>query len=85
MENRNNALHYKMYKSGKSIVYAGLATTAALAGLAFANVNATAVQANQTCPAPSAVEQAKVNATNAQNAVNDQQKVVNQAQCKLCS
>ena len=32
MENRNNALHYKMYKSGKSIVYAGLATTAALAG-----------------------------------------------------
>ena len=40
MENRNNALHYKMYKSGKSIVYAGLATTAALAGLVLANTNA---------------------------------------------
>ena len=42
MENRNNALHYKMYKSGKSIVYAGLATTAAVAGLALANANNTA-------------------------------------------
>ena len=30
MENRNNALHYKMYKSGKSIDYAGLAPTAAV-------------------------------------------------------
>lgn len=39
MENRNNALHYKMYKSGKSIVYAGLATTAVLAGLTLANAN----------------------------------------------
>ena len=46
MENRNNALHYKMYKSGKSIVYAGLATTAALAGLVLANTNATAVHAD---------------------------------------
>ncbi|PEH03929.1 hypothetical protein CP356_07665 [Lactobacillus sp. UMNPBX5] len=45
MENRNNVLHYKMYKSGKSIVYAGLATTAALAGLVLANTNATAVHA----------------------------------------
>lgn len=42
MENRKNALHYKMYKSGKSIVYAGLATTAAVAGLALANANNTA-------------------------------------------
>ena len=50
MENRNNALHYKMYKSGKSIVYAGLATTAALAGLVLANTNATAVHA-ATAPA----------------------------------
>lgn len=54
MENRNNALHYKMYKSGKSIVYAGLATTAAVAGLALANANATAVHADAT---PAATEQ----------------------------
>ena len=51
MENRNNALHYKMYKSGKSIVYAGLATTAALAGLVLANTNATAVHADTAAPA----------------------------------
>ena len=51
MENRNNALHYKMYKSGKSIVYSGLATTAALAGLVLANTNATAVHADTAAPA----------------------------------
>ena len=55
MENRNNALHYKMYKSGKSIVYAGLATTAALAGLVLANTNATAVHADAATPTSAAV------------------------------
>ena len=55
MENRNNALHYKMYKSGKSIVYAGLATTAALAGLVLANTNATAVHADTAAPASAAI------------------------------
>ena len=67
MENRNNALHYKMYKSGKSIVYAGLATTAALAGLVLANTNATAVHADAT---PAATEQVANNSSAAKPAAN---------------
>lgn len=35
-------MRYKMYKAKKHIVYAGLVTTAALAGLTLANVNTTA-------------------------------------------
>ena len=66
MENRNNALHYKMYKSGKSIVYAGLATTAAVAGLALANANATAVHADTTPATEQAATPAASTATSAQ-------------------
>ena len=86
MENRNNALHYKMYKSGKSIVYAGLATTAALAGLAFANVNATAVHADTvgtTCPAPNAVSNAQKAASAANSAADIQSDAVVSAQAKV--
>ena len=50
MNVRNNSLHYKMYKSKKNIVYAGLVTTAALAGLTLSNVNNT-VSADTTSAA----------------------------------
>lgn len=52
MNVRNNSLHYKMYKSKKNIVYAGLVTTAALAGLTLSNVNNT-VSADTTSAANS--------------------------------
>ena len=52
MNVRNNSLHYKMYKSKKNIVYAGLVTTAALAGLTLSNVNKT-VSADTTSAANS--------------------------------
>ena len=90
MENRNNALHYKMYKSGKSIVYAGLATTAALAGLVLANTNATAVHA-ATAPASAAVtSQAASTAANSSAATSatsaeiaSQEAVVNSASANV--
>ena len=50
MNVRNNSVHYKMYKSKKNIVYAGLVTTAALAGLTLSNVNNT-VSADTTSAA----------------------------------
>ena len=43
---KNNQVHYKMYKAKKNIVYAGLMTTATLAGLTLANVNNTEVHAD---------------------------------------
>ena len=88
MENRNNALHYKMYKSGKSIVYAGLATTAALAGLVLANTNATAVHADAATPASAAVtSQAATTAANSSAATSaeiaSQEAVVNSASANV--
>ena len=90
MENRNNALHYKMYKSGKSIVYAGLATTAALAGLVLANTNATAVHADATpateqtaTPAASTATSAQISA--AQKAVSDASDQVTSASAAVTS
>ena len=90
MENRNNALHYKMYKSGKSIVYAGLATTAALAGLVLANTNATAVHADAATPASAAVtSQAATTAANSSAATSaeiaSQEAVVNSASAAVSS
>lgn len=88
MENRNNALHYKMYKSGKSIVYAGLATTAALAGLVLANTNATAVHADAATPTSAAVtSQAATTAANSSAATSaeiaSQEAVVNSASANV--
>ena len=77
MENRNNALHYKMYKSGKNIVYAGLATTAALAGLVLANTNATPVHA-ATAPATEQTASTAANSSAATSAeIASQEAVVN--------
>ena len=89
MENRNNALHYKMYKSGKSIVYAGLATTAALAGLVLANTNATAVHADTAAPASAAItsnvaSSAVANSSAATSAeIASQEAVVNSASANV--
>ena len=89
MENRNNALHYKMYKSGKSIVYAGLATTAALAGLVLANTNATAVHADTVAPASAAItsnvaSSAVANSSAATSAeIASQEAVVNSASANV--
>ena len=90
MENRNNALHYKMYKSGKSIVYAGLATTAALAGLVLANTNATAVHADAAAPSSAAVtSQAATTTANSSAATSaeiaSQEAVVNSASAAVSS
>ena len=89
MEHRNNALHYKMYKSGKSIVYAGLATTAALAGLVLANTNATAVHADTAAPASAAItsnvaSSAVANSSAATSAeIASQEAVVNSASANV--
>ena len=89
MENRNNALHYKMYKSGKSIVYSGLATTAALAGLVLANTNATAVHADTVAPASAAItsnvaSSAVANSSAATSAeIASQEAVVNSASANV--
>ena len=77
MENRNNALHYKMYKSGKSIVFAGLATTAALAGLTLANANATTVHAATNEPATEKVASPAANTSATQQEIASQEEVVN--------
>lgn len=55
MENRNNYVHYKMYKAKKNFVFAGLATTAVLAGLTLSNVNNT-VSADTTSSAPASAK-----------------------------
>lgn len=84
MENRNNALHYKMYKSGKSIVFAGLATTAALAGLTLANANATTVHAATNAPATEQVATSAANTSAATSAeIASQEAVVNSASANV--
>ena len=89
MENRNNALHYKMYKSGKSIVYAGLATTAALAGLVLANTNATAVHADTAAPASATITSNVASSTVANSSaatsaeIASQEAVVNSASANV--
>ncbi|WP_191336809.1 LPXTG cell wall anchor domain-containing protein [Limosilactobacillus vaginalis] len=85
MENRNNALHYKMYKSGKSIVFAGLATTAALAGLTLANANATTVHADTATPASEAVTTNTNSAAATSAEIASQEAVVNSASAALNS
>ncbi|WP_162257107.1 KxYKxGKxW signal peptide domain-containing protein [Limosilactobacillus secaliphilus] len=71
----NSTLHFKMYKSGKNWMVAGLMTTAVLAGLTLGNVNTTEAHAavNNT---PVAAAQ-KTSATSAE--VQSQQTVVNSA------
>ena len=89
MENRNNSVHYKMYKSGKSIVYAGLVTTAALAGLTLANTNATAVHADTVAPQTEQSASAANNTASASASVDlaaiQQQQVVNNAKSDVAS
>ncbi len=43
-------MHFKMYKSGKNWMVAGLMTTAVLAGLTLGNVNATEAHADVNTP-----------------------------------
>ena len=77
------------HKSGKSIVYAGLATTAALAGLVLANTNATAVHADTAAPASAAItsnvaSSAVANSSAATSAeIASQEAVVNSASANV--
>lgn len=64
---QNNKLHFKMYKSGKNWMVAGLMTTAVLAGLTLSNTNndvvahadTTPVAAQTTSTQPADVQQAQ--------------------------
>ncbi|MGM9892163.1 LPXTG cell wall anchor domain-containing protein [Limosilactobacillus sp.] len=64
---KNNAMHYKMYKAKKNIVYAGLVTTAVLAGLTLTNVNNNANADTVAQPATTAVTNEKAAATTTTN------------------
>ncbi len=88
-------MHFKMYKSGKNWMVAGLMTTAVLAGLTLGNVNATEAHADVNTPVatstaaqPQKVSQAEYNAQSQKvaedaAAVANQQKNVNAAQNAL--
>ena len=80
MNVRNNSLHYKMYKSKKNIVYAGLVTTAALAGLTLSNVNNT-VSADTTSAADNTA--LTTSAANTSSATSDNSAANSSPQNKL--
>ncbi|WHO85870.1 KxYKxGKxW signal peptide domain-containing protein [Limosilactobacillus oris] len=91
----NNAMHYKMYKAKKNIVYAGLVTTAMLAGLTLTNVNnnvhadTTAAQTTEVATAQTAttpeVQSAQAAVSAASNQVTSAQAAVSDAQNAVAS
>lgn len=82
----NNAMHYKMYKAKKNIVFAGLATTAVLAGLTLSNVNNTAHAdtvsgANTTAVASTSASSAQIASASAALSSAANNKSEAQSQC----
>ncbi len=84
---QNNKLHFKMYKSGKNWMVAGLMTTAVLAGLTLSNTNndvvahadTTPVAAQTTSTQPADVQQAQKAADDAHQAAADAKAKANNA------